>query len=89
MERGTQISAHVSRATRDALERRARATGVKKAHLIEQALTHHLQALEELPADVIIHPRVVVTQKSAELILRQIAEARPTPALRALLRDGD
>jgi hypothetical protein len=58
MDKETQISAIVSQSTRDLLERRVRATGVKKGHLIEQALRHHLQALQELPADVIIHPKL-------------------------------
>lgn len=84
-----QISAVVSRATRDLLERYARATGVKKGHLIEQALQHHLRALEELPADVVLHPRIVVSRKSGELILRKIRSGKPTKALRDLMRDGD
>ena len=84
-----QISAVVSRATRDLLERYARATGVKKGHLVEQALQHHLRALEELPADVVLHPRIVVSRKSGELILRKIRSGKPTKALRDLMRDGD
>ena len=89
MEKETQISALVSQATKELLERHVRATGVKKGHLVEQALRHHLQALQELPADVIIHPKLVVTRKSGEAILKEIARAKPTNALRALLRDGD
>jgi hypothetical protein len=54
MKRETQISAVVSRTTSDLLERHVRATGVKKGHLVEQALRHHLQALQELPADVVV-----------------------------------
>jgi hypothetical protein len=89
MEKETQISALVSQATRDLLERFVRATGVKKGHLVEQALRHHLQALQDLPADVIIHPKLVVSRESGEAILKEIAKAKPTEALRALLRDGD
>jgi len=87
MERETQISALVSRTTSDLLERHVRATGVKKGHLVEQALRHHLQALQELPADVVVHPKLVVTRKSGETILRQIKKGKSTPALRSLLRD--
>jgi hypothetical protein len=87
MERETQISAIVSRTTSELLERHVRATGVKKGHLIEQALRHHLQALQELPAHVVVHPKLVVTRKSGEAILRQIQRGKPTPALRSLLRD--
>lgn len=87
MERATQISALVSRATSELLERHVRATGVKKGHLVEQALRHHLQALQELPADVVVHPRLVVTRKSGQAIVRQMNTGKPTRALRDLLRD--
>ena len=89
MEKETQISAVISRTTKLLLDQHVRATGVKKGHLIEQALRHHLQALQALPADVITHPRLVVTPKSGEAILRQIERGRPTRALRGLLRDED
>ena len=89
MDRETQISAIVSQSTRDLLERHVRATGVKKGHLVEQALRHHLQALHELPADVIIHPKLVVTRRSGAAILKQIKSGKPTKALNALMSDGD
>lgn len=89
MEKETQISALVSRTTKELLERHVRATGVKKGHLIEQALRHHLQALQELPADVIVHPKLVVTPKSGKEILEQMEAGKPTKALRDLMRDGD
>jgi hypothetical protein len=89
MQDDTQISAVVSRTTKEQLERYARATGVKKGHLIEQALRHHLQALQEVPADVIVHPRLVVTRKSGEMVLKEMERGKPTRALRDLMRDGD
>jgi len=89
MSKETQISALVSEATRDLLERHVRATGVKKGHLVEQALRHHLQALQELPADVVIHPTLVVTRKSGDAILRQMKSGKANKALRKLMRDGD
>ena len=85
----TQISALVSQTTKELLERHVRATGTKKGHLLEEALRHHLLALQELPADVIVHPRLVVTAKSGETIVRQLKSGKATPALRKLLRDGD
>jgi hypothetical protein len=87
MERETQISAVVSRTTSELLERHVRATGVKKGHLVEQALRHHLQALQELPADVVAHPKIVVTKRSGDAILKQMASGKSTAALRRLLRD--
>jgi len=89
MEKETQISALVSTTTRDLLERHVRATGVKKGHLVEQALRHHLEALQELPADVIVHPKLVVTRQSGRAILRQIDSGKPVKALRELMRDRD
>lgn len=89
MDKEKQISALVSQTTKDLLERHVRATGVKKGHLVEQALRHHLQALQELPADVIVHPKLVVTRKSGEEVLKQIQTGKPTRALRELMRDGD
>jgi hypothetical protein len=85
----SQISAVISETTKELMERHVRATGVKKGHLVEQALRHHLQALQELPADVIVHPRLVVTRKSGAALLKEIEKAEPTEALRDLLRDGD
>lgn len=87
MSQDTQISAMVSRATRQLLERHVRATGVKKGHLVEQALRHHLRALKELPADAVAHPKLVVTRRSGEGMLTQIATGKATSALRRLLRD--
>jgi hypothetical protein len=91
MRRETQISAPVSRSTRDLLEKYVRATGVKKGHLIETALRHHLQALEELPADVIVQPSLVITRRSGEKLVARLASTRsPIRKLRALMSgDGD
>ena len=62
---------------------------MKKGHLVEQALLHHMQALEELPAEFIIHPRIVVSRKTGDAIVKQMKSAKPTQALRDLMRNGD
>jgi hypothetical protein len=62
---------------------------VRKRHLVEQALRQHLQALRELPADVIVHPKLVVTRKSGGAILKQMRTGKPTRALCDLMRDRD
>ena len=87
MDQETQISAVVSRTTRDLLERHVRATGVKKGHLVEEALRHHLRALAELPADAVVHPKILVTRASGEAIVKQTRLGKSTTALRRLLRD--
>lgn len=89
MIRETQISAQISYATRDLMEKHVRQTGVKKGHLVEQALLHHMQALHELPAEYIIHPRISVSRKTGEEMLRRAKRPKPTAALRRLMRDGD
>jgi len=90
MEKQTQISALLSKTTKDLLEQHVKATGLKKGYVVEAALRHHLQALQELPSDVIVRPKIVVSRRSAEEILARMAAPRPTPELRALLADdGD
>lgn len=82
----TRISAFISDSTKEALESYADAHGLKKSHLIEEALLHHLQALRELPLDVIIPARLVVTRESGEAVLARLEKPRrPTKAVRDLL----
>jgi len=85
-----QISAEISQGTRQLLERYSRAHGVKKQFLIENALLHHIQALEELPASVIIPPRLVVSAASGRRIAAMVSKRRkPTRGLVELMRGGD
>jgi len=89
LERETQISAIVSVTTKELLEKHVRATGIKKGHLVEEALRHHLQALHELPTDVIIPAKVVVSRSSGEELANRLASRRrPTKALRNLMSSG-
>lgn len=82
----TQISAHVSEETKEQLERYSNAHGVKKGALVEQALLHHLQALRELPADLVIPPRLALGEAAFAQASRMIAAPRkPTKAMRALM----
>jgi hypothetical protein len=82
----SQISAFISAATKAKVERYADAHGVKKAHLVEEALLHHLQALAELPADLVVPPRIALTAESYQQIAALITSPRkPTKALRDLL----
>ena len=60
--------------------------GVTKAFLIENALQHFLQALRELPEDLIVPARLVVSEASLERIAERLnQDEEPTPALRALM----
>lgn len=86
----TQVSAMISSETKKRLERYARAHGLKKGYLIESALLHHISALESLPADVVVSPRLVVSRKTGEAILeRSASSGEPTPAMKELFDDRD
>ena len=82
----TQISAFISAATKEKVERYAESHGVKKGHLVEEALLHHLQALRELPPDILIPPRVALSRASFAKVAGLVAKPRkPTKALRDLM----
>lgn len=82
-----QISAHISPTTKQELERYADAHGLKKGFVIEDALLHHLQALRELPEDVVVPVRLVVTTASfAQVVERTQRPRKPTAAMRRLIR---
>ena len=82
----TQISAYISESTKAEVERYADAHGVKKGYLVEAALLHHLQALRDLPADLVIPPRLVVSAVSFVRVAQLVGKPRkPTAALRALM----
>jgi len=80
-----QISAKISAETRDLLERYVRTNGVKKSHLIETALLHHLRALDAVPADLLIPPFLELSRQSGERVLDLIDDSQPpTDAMKAL-----
>jgi predicted DNA-binding protein len=83
-----QISAHLSPSTKRQLDVYTKRTGTKQAWVVEQALQHHFRALAELPLDVIVHPRLVITTESMQRVAEAIENPSPTPALRDLMRRG-
>ena len=86
----TQISAYISEATKEKVERYADAHGVKKGYIVEEALLHHLQALRELPADIIIPPRLELARVSFEKVMELDQKPRkPSKALRRLMAGKD
>lgn len=85
MSSQTQVSAHIEASTKRELDEYAAAHGLKQGYLVEEALRYHLRALRELPADVIVPTRIVVSRKSGERLLARIAKpGKPTKALRKL-----
>lgn len=85
-----QISAQVSKDTKDRLENYSRAHGIKKQFLIETALLHFLGALDELPSHIIVPPRLIVTERSGRRVANLISGRRkPSQALVELMRGDD
>lgn len=88
MSTSTQVSAYISEETKAQVEAYAKSHGVKKAYLIEEALQHHLQALREIPEDLIIPSRLVLTREAMAQIVEHLAqEDQPTAALKTLFRE--
>ena len=88
MSTGTQVSAYISEETKAQVEAYAKSHGIKKAFLIEAALQHHLQALREIPEDLIIPSRLVLTSEAmAQVVEHLTQEDQPTVALKTLLRE--
>jgi hypothetical protein len=84
----TQISASVSLETKARLENFARRHGLRKSQVIETALLHHLQALSELPPEVIVPLRLIVTETSGQQLLERLDRSvEPTAAMHELFRD--
>jgi hypothetical protein len=83
----TQISAYISEDTKAELETYVKQHGMKKAYVIEEALLHHLQALREIPEDVIIPAKLVLSEKSLAAVAERLAaDEEPSEALKALFR---
>ncbi len=77
-----QISAYVTPETKKMVEDFVEIKGGKESALLESALLHHIQALEELPSEIIIPPRLVVSSKSgAEILDRLNNPNKPTKAM--------
>jgi hypothetical protein len=85
---GTQISAHISGEAKAALDAYVKQRGVKKAFVIEEALLHHLQALREIPEDIVIPARLVLSEQSMQEVAERLAaDEEPSEALKAIFRD--
>ncbi len=81
-----QISAWISAETRMLLEAATEARGLKKGYVIEEAVLHFLHALRELPSDIIVPPRLCLTEASSRDVVETLLRPPPpTEALRALM----
>jgi len=85
----TQISAEISESTRELLENFTRNSGMKKGFLIEQAVLDYIRALEQLPSDILIPVKIVLSKDSAARVVRHLKRPpRPTSRLRRLMSNG-
>ena len=88
-EAPVQINAAVSPAVRDELDRFTEKRGLKKNFVIEEALSRYMHAAGELPSDIVINPRIVLTEAGIRRFEEALAAPpKPTPALRALMSRG-
>ena len=83
----SQISATVSVATRELLDRFAESHGLKKNFVVEQALLYFMEARRELPDEAFIPTRLVLDDKTFDAVV-DVLEGSPGPtnALRELMR---
>ena len=64
--------------------------GKLSVDVIEKALLNYLHALRELPSDIIIPSRLVLTEESARVVVDAlITPQSPTPAMTALMSGED
>ncbi len=86
-----KVSTRVSPETRKMMDEYVRLRGEKEAVLVETALLHHLKALREFPEDMIIPPRILISEDSGRMILESLDNPpEPTDAMRSLFNnEGD
>ena len=84
----TQISAHISQETKGQIESYVKRNGVTKAFMIETALQHYLQALREIPDDIVIPARLVISEAGMEKLADHLeSDDEASPELIALMAD--
>src|SRR3954468_10080339 len=87
MSTQSQISATVSVATKEKLDRFTESHGLKKNFVVEQALLYFMEARTELPDEALIPTRLVLDDKAFDRIVALLkTPPAPTEALRKLMR---
>ncbi|HKY04007.1 MAG TPA: DUF1778 domain-containing protein [Blastocatellia bacterium] len=82
-----QISALVSGATKEKLDRFTESHGLKKNFVVEQALLYFMEARRELPDEALIPARVVLDDQVFDRVVKLLeSPPAPTAALRELMR---
>jgi S-adenosylmethionine:diacylglycerol 3-amino-3-carboxypropyl transferase len=87
MSTQSQISATVSSATKEELDRFTESQGLKKNYVVEQALLFFMAARRELPDEALVPARIVLDNTSFDRIAATVERApAPSRALRELMR---
>lgn len=87
MSEQSQISATVSAATKERLDRFTESHGLKKNFVVEQALLYFMDARSRLPDEALIPARLVLEDKAFDEIVKLLeSPPAPTEALRELMR---
>ena len=87
MPADAQVSATISAATKDKLDRFTEQLGLKKNFVVEQALLFFMESRRELPDEAFIPTRLVLEdERFDELVARLGSPAEPTDRLVELMR---
>ena len=90
MSQESQISATVSKSTKERLDRFVATRGLKKNFVVEQALLYFMEARRELPDEALLPGRLVLEDDVFDrLVDRVMNPPRPTEALKKLMRGQD
>ncbi len=87
MSADAQVSATISAATKERLDRFTEQHGLKKNFVVEQALLYFMESRRELPDEAFIPTRLVLDDASFDaLVSRLEGPAAPTAQLVELMR---
>ena len=87
MPTDAQVSATISAATKEKLDRFTEQLGLKKNFVVEQALLFFMESRRELPDEAFVPTRLVLDdERFDELVARLEAPAAPTSRLVELMR---
>lgn len=87
MSTQSQISATISSATKEELDRFTESHGLKKNYVVEQALLFFMKARQELPDEALIPARIVLDDDAFDRIAAVVEQTpAPTRELRDLMR---
>ena len=83
----SQISATVSQATKERLDRFTESHGLKKNYVVEQALLYFMEARRDLPDEALVPARLVLDDEAFDRVVGLLqSPPAPTAALRELMR---